>query len=121
MKTQTKQGKHVGASWNWLPPKFENAQSTPNKAQPRKPDAVSHSPLPWSLSGQAGDQYIMARQPEGRIRVAEVFTLYDRELIVRAVNHASKLAEALEPLLHHPTLADVQRASKALAAYEAAQ
>ena len=90
------------------------------------PNKAAHSPLPWSLSGQAGDQYIMARQPEGRIRVAEVFCLYDRELIVRAVNNADKLAEALLRFCNayqmesdHDLECAEAEASKALAAYEA--
>jgi len=97
----------------------EGVPETPNKAQ--------HSPLPWSYSAIGGDNHIMSKPL--RASVATVICDADREFIVRAVNHADKLAEALRDVLAEfsesdndaPYLKVTIKAREALAAYEAVQ
>ncbi len=101
----------------------------PNKAQ--------HSPLPWTLH-RLDDQWNGEKRWSAGVNGPRVYLTCEEEnaqLIVRAVNHADKLAEALRDCETTPgALAErsheyalrrlatiTETARQALAAYEAAQ
>ena len=107
-------------------------ESAPNKAQ--------HSPLPWERYGMtignkdhpvlAGafnsfDAEVGGRRITDAIEIEDDEALANARLIVRAVNHADKLAEALREWLdmnaigHTPTPTALKDWRSALAAYEA--
>ncbi len=134
-------------------PRTASERPAPNKAQPRKADAATHSPLPWKV--MADPSYPEGLHPlhHNRYIATEVMgvegddfdgegslicALRDQEhqagdaaLIVRAVNHADKLAEACRAYVRarndggismadYSTIADTA-IREALAAYEAAK
>ncbi len=109
-----------------------------NKAQPRKADAATHSTLPWRRAGGMVEGYSIIAG-DGKCVVYGKLPSSTTNLIVRAVNHADKLAEALRdledvtwrigpPPITKGGLSEEQdwvtatrKAKQALAAYEAAQ
>ncbi len=114
-----------------------------NKAQPRKADAASHSPLPWTLEtwkyGEEAREVptLVSQGKDATAQVLDLWCMDDRQgerdanaaLIVRAVNHADKLAEALKMAcrviegenLDEAMSGEYEILTDALAAYEAAQ
>ncbi len=106
----------------------------PNKAQPRKLDAASHSPLPWRIrqsqtvgEAQQGERIecdcgfvctLETRRYEANLTsesINESERKANAKLIVRAVNHADKLAEALRPFVEKPS--HLQTAQEVITAY----
>ncbi len=65
-----------------------------NKAQPRKADAATHSTLPWRRAGGMVEGYSIIAG-DGKCVVYGKLPSSTTNLIVRAVNHADKLAEQL--------------------------
>jgi hypothetical protein len=88
----------------------------PNKAQ--------HSPLPWKIirrGNQTGRTFLFVVDTNQKC-VLELSNESDSELIVRAVNHADKLAEALRGVRYANSFSEREAIiTQALAAYEAAQ
>ncbi len=112
---KTEQTKILG---HWHESKGVNTPEHHNKAQ--------HSPLPWQVGDRSRYRtYVLSNglevcellKPDRNERIA------DAKLIVRAVNHADKLAEALQRTLDVITGDQAAQLGvyEALAAYEAAQ
>ncbi len=106
----------------------DNREAAPNKAQPRKADAATHSPYPT-------DDITRSTIVQMDWSSTDPDDVKNQKLIVRAVNHADKLAKALRDvkatLGTHEGKGDRRqgeliieayyKAQSALAAYEAAQ
>ncbi len=89
----------------YFEPKEPMPEPAPNKAQPRKADAASHSPLPWGTVVETEFEPCAICDTDGNEMVHLVGGLLgeratNAKLIVRAVNNADKLAGALRNALN---------------------